>query len=242
MSGETSTVEGLRDELEMQLALVEHRALIVLVEAPDTLDDALDALLAELRATAGLPAEAVVRAEAEPAVLRALNHDREIELRSKRLIWLRARQPADVRTIRDNTPDLTAAVDLYRQLEPPAGVEGDWLRCRDAIAALMAREHAHMNVGLPIHGEWPTTPVHDGHVPLVEWPDGGSNVLVVGGPGTGKSTALRHLAWTYATAVGDPLGVGRRLPIRVSLREWVGYPRNERPRDLMTFVVESPIR
>lgn len=238
MTGDTASVEDLRRELQVQLALIEHRALIVLVEASGTLDDALDDMLGELSAELGLPADAITRVEAEPSVLKALNHDRDGLMRQQRLIWLRARRPADVRTIRDHTPDLTAVVDLYQRLAPPPGTEEDWARCRDSIRALMLRQHGHLDVGLPGFRREVPVPIDKGYCRLVDWPVGERRVLLAGSPGSGKTTALRHLTWTYAADAGDPLGIGRRIPVLVSLRHYADDAIRQRLRSLGSFLVD----
>lgn len=235
-----TTVDALRDALVLQLALTDWRAVIVVVEAPAALDEALAAARADALAEVGVELGqvewvAVDEGEACRARLRALNHDRDAVLRRARLVWIGVRDAAGWRFARDQTPDLTAAVDLFARIESPT--VGDWAACRAGIAALMAQRHAFFDfTGLLPEGS-SRLPLRDLYLDLVDWqPHERRGWLLMGDAGAGKTTALRHLALTYATEAGDPLGVGGGVPLLVSLGEFAQNMQAQRAQELVDFL------
>ena len=61
-------------------------------------------------------------------------------------------------------------------------------------------------------------------------------LLVLGHPGTGKTTFVRHLAWTYASGSGDPLAIGPRIPLLLSLSDYSHVREHDRVMSLVDFL------
>ena len=81
---------------------------------------------------------------------------------------------------------------------------------------------------------------------LVDLLDQTSCLVLRGGPGSGKSTATRHLAWSHAVAnlsnsrslTNAPLLSGKPLPLRIELRR-LNEDRRQRPDyDFLTYASE----
>lgn len=81
---------------------------------------------------------------------------------------------------------------------------------------------------------------------LVELLEQNSCMLLSGGPGSGKSTSTRHLAWSHAVAnlsnstllTNTPLLLGKPLPLRIELRR-LNEDRRQRPDyDFLSYASE----
>ncbi|NJK31629.1 MAG: NACHT domain-containing protein [Deltaproteobacteria bacterium] len=255
-SGIVATPTELEETLTFQLSLTDWRASIVVVVAPPGLAQDADLACERALATNTISPVSVVRyvvSRDEPgrARLAELNRSRESLLADMRLVWLRAASAADVRFIRDTAPDLTAAIDVFLQLRAENEPKGDWTTCREQLRALMEERHRSLDFTglLPASVDQRMLPLADLYLPLVD-PQSGNlgtekatrgtlGLLVLGHPGTGKTTFVRHVAWTYAQPTRenpDPLGVGPKVPLLLSLADY-GYEReHDRVRSLVDFL------
>lgn len=268
MSHDTGTLtpEALRTKLDTLLALTDYRALLIVIVARPGLDDAINAARDEALREAGVAPEDVVTLdlaedEATRRQLSELNLDRDLLLRACRMVWLRAHNAAEVRFLRAQAPDLTSALDLFTRVEP-ADTGADWPTCRDALRALMAERHRSLDFTglLPNRPERSVMPLAELYMPLVPlpgepsdsdpdgfiaaWmpptPDGkpSRGHLVLGHPGSGKTTFLRHLAFCYATDDSDPLDIGGAVPILLSLSDYGRARETDRVQPLLDYLPE----
>lgn len=248
--------DGLERRLVEELTVTDWRALIVVVVAGPGREQDADRACAAAAAAAGISDQRllrwVVRCDAAGREqLGAYNRARDNLLMEKRLIYLRTGSAADVRFLREVAPDLTATIDVFVELQADACDESNWELCSRAIRALMEDRHSTLDFTglLPANADQRVLPLTELYQQLVVIePDAVDELfertnpkpgwLVLGHPGTGKTTFARHLAWTYGTRRGDPLGIGDRVPLLFSLSDY-GYEREQdRVRSLLQFVPE----
>lgn len=268
MSEDTGTLtpEALRTKLDTLLALTDYRALLIVIVARPGLDDAINSARDEALREAGVAAEDIVTLdlaedEATRRQLSELNLDRDLLLRACRMVWLRAHNAAEVRFLRAQAPDLTSALDLFTRVEP-ADAGADWPTCRDALRALMAERHRNLDFTglLPNRPERSVMPLAELYMPLVPVPGepSGSDPddlftalmpptpdckpsrghLVLGHPGSGKTTFLRWLAFSYAIDESDPLEIGGAVPILLSLSDYGRAREIDRVQPLLDYLPE----
>ncbi len=244
------TVGELGERLGQALTLIDWRAVVAIVIAPPGLRQQAEEACTQALEGARIAASQVVRwsvlrDETGEEQLRGINQARDTLLRDKRLIWLLAASAADVRFLRKTAPDLTSAIDLFVELRPETENVPDWSSCREQLRALMEERHGVLDFTglLPAHVEQRKLPLAELYQPLVELRivqsgSGGdaSGLLVLGHPGTGKTTFARHLAWVYSRGEGDPLELGAKVPLLLSLSDY-GYEReHDRVRSLVDFL------
>lgn len=154
---------------------------------------------------------------------------------------LLAHSPADVRFFHATAPDFSSTLDAIveiEEVEPPS----DWTRCASEIRELMANRHATLDFtgllpNVPEMHQLPLRELYQALVHVVARPsEGAPGCLILGDPGTGKSTYLRHLAWTYATGSGDPLDLGTKLPVLMSLSDYGEDRAQYRVRPLLEYL------
>lgn len=248
----TLSAAQLGERLGHDLTLTDWRAVIAVVVAAPGLEDEAERVCAKVVAKLGLDDSRVthwvVRRDAGGRErLSAINRARDQLLKDKRLIWLRAGSATDVRFLRRHAPDLTAAIDLFAELRAEVVATPSWDFVREQLCALMEQRNATLDFTglLPANVEQTQLPLAELYQPLVEKsrlqlllePEArAGSLLVLGHPGTGKTTYLRHLAWTYARQEADPLEIGAKVPLLLSLSDY-GYEReHDRVRSLVDFL------
>jgi len=250
---EAQTVDALEARLAQELTLVEDRAIVVVVVAvaESRLTKSIEDARARVLDLQEISDERVVRFEtrrdeAGRQRLADLNRARDVLLRDARLVWLRAYSPADVRFLRATAPDLLSAPDLFVEIHAP--VCGSWADARERIRARMIERHATLDFTglLPAEVQRRELPLEALYQPLVdidepapEFPALASSclgLLVLGHPGTGKTTFARHLAWSYAKGARDPLEIGDALPLLVSLSDYAFAREHDRVTSLVDFL------
>ena len=239
------------DRLLTELEVTDWRAVLAVVVAAPGLSERVEQLRRELLDRAGLDEARVVwwtvrRDGRGREQLRAYNRARDTLLASKRLIVLHATSAADVRFMREVAPDLLVSVDVFAELAQPDEPLASWPRCRASLRALMQQRHGVLDFTglLPSSVEQRVLPLTSLYQPLVElrgpgWAledERGRGWLVLGHPGTGKTTFVRHLAWTYASGDGDPLDVGERVPLLLSLSDYAYARARDRVQTLIEFL------
>lgn len=240
----------LGERLRQELTVTDWRAVIAVVVAAPGLEQAAEEACSTAMGACGLAENEVVRwvARRDDAArdqLRAINRGRDTVLRAKRLIWLRTSSAADVRLLRKTAPDLTSAIDVFVELRSEVQAQPDWPACSSQLRFLMEDRHAMLDFTglLPANVDQRKLPLAKLYQPLVDprTTDRGveqerTGLLVLGHPGTGKTTFVRHLAWTYARQAEDPLDIGPKVPLLLSLSDY-GYDREQdRVRSLVDFL------
>ncbi|MGZ3646262.1 MAG: NACHT domain-containing protein [Ktedonobacteraceae bacterium] len=82
------------------------------------------------------------------------------------------------------------------------------------------------------------------HVSILDVLEKHPHVVLLGGPGSGKSTAMRYLAWSHAAAnlLNPPEGIkllrGRPLPLRIELRRLSATRARHPEYDILTYASE----
>lgn len=235
------TASELGERLSQELEVTDWRAVVAVVVAAPGLEREAEQACRNAVEAAGLGSlqvvELVVRHdESGEEQLKSINRARDVLLHDKRLVWLRAASAADVRFLRKTAPDLTSAIDLFVELRPEIEPGSDWPTCREQLRALMAERHATLDFTglLPTTVEQRRLPLAALYQPLIDPrpltrdPDGrttaSTGLVVLGHPGTGKTTFVRYLAWMYARREGDPLDIGDKVPLLLSLSDY-GYER-----------------
>jgi len=238
-------VEEFHRRLHQVLTITNWRAVVVvvIVAEPDLEKFATRVLNQTIQdqeiATEQVIQHFVNRDEVGLARLRAINRARDTLLSSMRMIWLVASSAADLRLLRKTAPDLMSSIDLLVELQPEIGDRTSWSACDTKLREMMKERHATLDFTgfLPAGVERRELPFAELYQPLVEL--GASTqrgLLVLGHAGTGKTTLLRHLAWTYARGEEDPLGIGSKTPLLLSLADY-GYVReHDRLRTLVDFL------
>jgi hypothetical protein len=92
---------------------------------------------------------------------------------------------------------------------------------------------------------WDFGSSNDAGVPLIQALEQSSYLVLLGGPGSGKSTAIKHLAWSHAANLAGlfspadaPILPGNPLPLRIELRR-LNEDRRVRPDyDFLTYASE----
>lgn len=249
-SGSVVTAAELAERLGLELTVTDWRAVIAVVVAAPGLDRAAEQACKSALENAGVAAQqalllAVRRDETGTEQLESINRAREVLLREKRLVLLRVTSAADVRFLRRAAPDLTSAIDLFVELRPEAEPHADWPTCREQLRALMEERHGVLDFTglLPATVEQRRLPLAELYQPLVEprpidrslltHPGG---LLVLGHPGTGKTTFVRHLAWTYSRGQEDPLQIGAKVPLLLSLSDYGHEREHDRVSSLVDFL------
>lgn len=233
--------------------MTDQRALVVVAVVEPGLtavaDETLSAVAAKHSIEEGQILRYVVRRDANgKELLRAHNHARDQLLAQLRLVYLRASSAADVRFLREVAPDLTAAVDVFVEIAPTEPVDVSWAECSRSLRALMQERHATLDFTglLPSNVEQRELPLPELYQDLIEFPLAGHEAiscdafrpngwLVLGHPGSGKTTYVRHLAHSYACGE-DPLELGDKVPLLVSLSDYGEARARDRVRSLIQFL------
>ncbi len=231
----------LRTHLERDLASVGDRALVAVLVCPPAARAAVDQVIDE-----SLPPSTerlhVDGGEACRQRLVALNQQRDLVMQSVPAVLLVVSDAGALREVRRWAPDLTAAPDLWFEVEVEG--EGDgWGATRDALVALMRARHSSLDLTglLPATALRHTLPLAEIYLPLVKIPrpepgkTGSPALVLLAHPGAGKTIWLRHLASEYASAGSDPLDVGGGVPLLVPLAEYAGDRSTHRLRPLREF-------
>jgi hypothetical protein len=239
--------------LDQELTMTDQRALIVVAVVEPGLTGVADEPLRRVAAKHSIREEQilryVVRRDANgKELLRAHNHARDQLLTQLRLVYLRASSAADVRFLREVAPDLTAAVDVFVELAPTEPTDVSWAECSRCLCALMQERHATLDFTglLPSNVEQRELPLQELYQQLIEFPLAAYEAtsgdahrpkgwLVLGHPGSGKTTYVRHLAHTYARG-DDPLGLGDKVPLLISLSDYGEARARDRVRSLIQFL------
>jgi NACHT domain len=239
----------LGERLRQELTVTDWRAVIAVVVAAPGLEQAAEQACSTAMDICGLSENEIVRwvarrDDAAREQLRAINRGRDTLLREKRLIWLRTSSAADIRLLRKTAPDLTSAIDVFAELRGEVEPELDWPACREQLRALMEVRHGMLDFTglLPATVAQHKLPLEKLYQPLVDSrpTDRGAEqsalgLLVLGHPGTGKTTFVRHLAWAYSQDK-DPLDIGPKVPLLLSLSDY-GFDREQdRVRSLVEFL------
>lgn len=253
MSDSTSlrlTSAQFEQRLDRELTMTDQRALVVVVVVEPGLTAVTDESLRKVAARHSIGEEQilrhVVRRDANgKELLRAHNHARDQLLAQLRLVYLRVGSAADVRFLREVAPDLTAAVDVFVELVAVEPADVGWIECSRGLRALMQERHATLDFTglLPANVEQRELPLHDLYQQLVGPAEQQMTLfqtdekgwLVLGHPGSGKTTYVRHLAWTYARG-DDPLEIGEKVPLLVSLSDYGEARTRDRTRSLIKFL------
>jgi hypothetical protein len=239
--------------LDQELTMTDQRALVVVAVIEPGLTAITDESLRKVAARHSIGEEQilryVVRRDANgKELLRAHNHARDRLLAQLRLVYLRASSAADVRFLREVAPDLTAAVDVFVELDVAEPTDASWAECSRSLCALMQERHATIDFTglLPANVEQRELPLQELYQQLIEFPLAGHEAtsgdargtkgwLVLGHPGSGKTTYVRHLAHTYARGE-DPLELGGKVPLLVSLSDYGEARARDRVRSLIQFL------
>lgn len=239
------TGQQLEDRLRQELTVTDWRAVIAVVVAAPGLEQAAEQACGRAIEAAGLGATQVIqlsvsRDEAGKEQLEAINRTRDTLLRHKRLVWLRAASAAEVRFLRKTAPDLCSAIDLFVELRTDDDDRSDWPTCREQLRALMEERHSVLDFTelMPATVGQRRLPLAELYQPLVHPRPSARNregLLVLGHPGTGKTTFVRHLAWDCARQANDVL-VGGRVPLLMSLSDYGDDREQDRVRTLIDFL------
>jgi hypothetical protein len=222
-------VHAIREELDWV-----DRALLVHLDGPP---DLVDAVLSSL----DRPDRLVVHAgEQDIPRLKALNPARDLLFRQHRLLLFVTETGDDNRRLRRYATDLTSAFDLSLFLDRP---RAPWREHLDALRADVQRADV-----LDLRGLIPAGP--DVRLPLGEvflrsvfrdpaptdGPEPPSKpVLLLGGPGEGKSTALRFLAGAVARGERHPWTDGAEFGVYLPLAGF-GARNDDRTTTLAEYV------
>lgn len=245
MSDGAVTLDGATDALWRALKLHPTRGILAFLEVPRALVSKLQTMLASLAADLALPPEAVQVHVVEDdrgsrSELTRLNRERDLRIRSQRLVAVIVTDGPKARLARELAPDLLSSPDLRLVVAPVP--ESDQGTTEAEIRDLMRSRHAELDLTglLPGTFERRRVPLSELFMELVDLADIAEEqprraTVVLADPGAGKTTLLRHLAVVYADGVADPLGVGHAIPILVPLAE-VALDRQVRVRPLLDFI------
>lgn len=227
-----------------QVNLVDSRAVVVFAVIPaDLLRRFEDALVVRMDGIQAWRLESYSGTQKER--ISTLNRERDILIRQLRLLVVAAPDEALLREVQRLAPDLWSCVDVSAIISPTLN-EVEWAVVRDAIGQQMLRRHSAIDLSglIPSDHVTPMLPLERVYMDLVpnevprSVPEGPveaatpKNIrLVIGNPGAGKTTYLRHLACEYAQG-RDALGVGGRLAILIPVEDIAAHrARRIRPLD-----------
>jgi hypothetical protein len=170
-------------------------------------------------------------------VITRLNRERDVLLRSGRSVILVAGSGDDARFARRTAPDLTSVLDLSAEITGTRSLA--WPEVGARLRDLYLRTLSTIDLtGLVVHTADPVG------LPLLEVYAAGAGLppstsldvprLVVGPPGSGKSTTLRWLALRHARGEHDHISEDR-VPVLVPLAAWAAQAQ-DRGVPLATFV------
>jgi hypothetical protein len=220
-------IERVVAAIKRREAVTQHRALTVQVVVPLPLREVFAHALTQ--AIHGPVALEPIAANATGRErVRTLNRERDLAA-SYRVLCLVLSHAADLRFVRQHAPDLASFMDLSAEVREED--VGDWPAVAERICAVMT--------GIaPDASEPRSIPLADVYIPLVDLPIGRDDrpYLLLGHPGSGKTTALRHVAG--ATCSGrDPLNVGACVAVLIPLAD-LAEDRSRVVRPLGDFLVD----
>jgi len=243
-------LEGLGRRLSAGLALHPRRAFVAVIHTPSelvkaTLELTTQRIAASATHSVDVVTERVALDDAAKARIATLNAQRDVLLATVAGVVLIVTTEAEARSLRRWAPDLTASPDLWaRVLAAPD--RKPWPLVADEIRTLMAESHAFIDLkGLVLVDAAPARrPLDEVYCPLIDLTTAASTAtqsgrsprawLILGGPGTGKSTFLRHTALRLAQGE-DPLGLGAMVPVLVPLAEYGLHREREAATPLVTW-------
>ncbi len=233
----------MRERLDLILATTSRRAAIVIGRVDPGCWGEVEAAI---RASVGAGREVILlRIDGEHdgiEQLRELNAMRDLLVPTDTVVALLATSPEGYHAIRRQANDLTISPSLTIDVRA-ANRTGDWPALAEALRAWAVQHNATLDLTglIPGKPESSTLALRDVYMDLVPiQPDaarsGPRRWLILGNPGAGKTTALRHMALVYGEGSADPLGVGGGVPVLVPLADY-GAARQREIRPLKEFIL-----
>lgn len=242
----TLTVTEAERTLQQEVA-ASHRAVITAVIGPA---DALDAFDATVRSTPGLKALRIRDSEDCASELHAWNSARDLLLRESSAIVFLMQRRDDMAFLRRHANDLTSIFDLQLRIATPTPAPAPWPDAAPAVRQAMIERCETLDLTGLVPGTVDTLRLSlrdifiDRDDPL--WGarpgDATKPLLLIGEPGSGKTTQLRHTCLTLNTTPPAQHAAALFLPLsqwfaahrerETPLREWIASTAGPAPLQL----------